>query len=158
MPRSTARLTWASRAEPVPPSPPPRLATVEMVGGGVGENAIVWADNLTALHALAADWSGRVGLVYLDPPFATRAHYTQPLTGPDGRVVHRYAFSDVWPSLDRWLDMLYPRLRLLHALLAETGSLYIHLDWRAAPYARDARLVEHRTRNADQSEFESRLG
>lgn len=135
MPRSTARLTWESRRETAAPAPPPALTAVELVGGG-GENRLIWGDNLAALHALAADWAGRVALVYLDPPFATRAHYTQPLARPDGRATPRHAFSDVWPSLDRWLDMVYPRLRLLHSLLADTGSLYIHLDWRAAPYAR----------------------
>ncbi|MFN8473364.1 MAG: site-specific DNA-methyltransferase [Anaerolineae bacterium] len=137
MPRSTARLTWDSRREPVDPAPPPDLMMVEMVGGRSGENRLVRGDNLAALRALVAEgWAGRVRLVYLDPPFATRAHYTQPILAPDGRVTPRHAFSDVWPSLDSWLDMLYPRLRLLHTLLAETGSLYIHLDWRAAPYAR----------------------
>ncbi len=136
MPRSTARLTWARRVDDDAPSPPPRLAPVELIGGASDANTLVWGDNLAALHALAADWTGRVNLVYLDPPFATRAHYTQPLVLPDGRVTHRHAFSDAWPSLDAWLDMLYPRLRLLHTLLADTGSLYIHLDWRGAPYAR----------------------
>jgi DNA modification methylase len=45
-------------------------------------------------------------------------------------------FDDAWPSLDAWLDMLYPRLRLVYSLLAPTGSQYLHLDWRAAHYAR----------------------
>ncbi|MFN8483671.1 MAG: site-specific DNA-methyltransferase [Anaerolineae bacterium] len=135
MPRSTVRLTWESRSEPAAPSPPPSVTTVERIGGA-GDNCLIWGDNLAALHALASAWAGRVALVYLDPPFATRAHYAQPLSLPDGRVTPRYAFSDAWPSLDRWLDMLYPRLRLLHSLLADTGSLYIHLDWRAAAYAR----------------------
>lgn len=138
-PRPTARLTWASRHDAPPVMPPPRLETVEILHGGEtpGRNRLIRGDNLAAMGALLRDGlGGQVDLVYFDPPFVSRAEYAQPVVLPDGRAIRRPVFSDTWVSLDAWLDMLYPRLRLVHALLADHGSLYVHLDWRAVHYAR----------------------
>ena len=111
-----------------------------MVGGGsvtpTGDT-LLRGDNLAGMQALLAQGgAGSIALAYLDPPFVSRARYTQTASLPDGQTVARPVFDDTWPSLDAWLDMLYPRLRRVHALLADTGSLYLHLDWRAAHYAR----------------------
>ena len=137
---STARLTWRSRDDAPLSYSPPTPHLVEMVGGeGVAPtgDTLLHGDNLAGLQALlAGGGTGRFALAYLDPPFVSRARYTQTVSLPDGQAVTRPVFDDTWPSLDAWLDMLYPRLRLVHALLAATGSLYLHLDWRAAHYAR----------------------
>lgn len=138
-PRPTARLTWASRDGASPSASPPPLHPVEVILGGqaAAGSGLVRGDNLVALGALlAGGLGGGVDLVYVDPPFVSRAEYAQTVSLPDGRVVRRPVFSDNWASLDDWLDMLYPRLRLVHALLADQGSLYLHLDWRAVHYAR----------------------
>ncbi len=138
--RSSATLTWDDRTETPPDPPASRLRVVERVSspqGDVAEHGLVQGDNLAALQALVAlGYAGQVGLVYLDPPFVSDALYEQRLVLPNGQVMRRPAFKDAWPSLDHWLAMLYPRLRLLYTLLADTGSLYLHLDWRAVHYAR----------------------
>jgi site-specific DNA-methyltransferase (adenine-specific)/adenine-specific DNA-methyltransferase len=46
------------------------------------------------------------------------------------------AYSDQWPDQSAYIQWLYETLLLLHALLARTGSLYVHLDWRATHYAK----------------------
>ncbi len=137
---STARLTWDSRDEAPLPLRPASTHLIEIVGGeGLARSGdrLVRGDNLAGMQALLAQGGvGSMDLAYLDPPFVSRARYTQAVILPDGQSVNRPVFDDTWPSLDAWLDMLYPRLRLVHALLADTGSLYLHLDWRAADYAR----------------------
>jgi DNA modification methylase len=93
---------------------------------------------------------GAVDLVYVDPPFASQATYTHEvrLDGPaDGRVTRTQAYNDSWParragrSGDRrdaddgvgaYLDMLAPRLEAMTRLLAPTGSIWVHVDWRAS--------------------------
>jgi len=71
---------------------------------------------------------GSVDLVYLDPPFFTGRRH-------QGRGTH--AFRDQWRGdLDAYLAWLRVRCEALHALLAPTGSLYLHLDWHAVHYAK----------------------
>ena len=138
-PRPTARLTWASRHDAPPVTPSPRLDSEEIIQGSdaPARNRLIRGDNLPAMDALLCDGlGGQVDLAYFDPPFVSRAEYAQSMVLPDGRMVQRPVFSDTWVSLDAWLDMLYPRLRLVHRLLADHGSLYVHLDWRAVHYAR----------------------
>ena len=54
-----------------------------------------------------------------------------------GKNAAQIAYSDTWNNdLDSYLQWLYETLIVLHTLLADTGSLYIHLDWRTAHYAR----------------------
>lgn len=135
----TAHLTWQSRHDAPLTTPPPPTYHVETVGGEDTRprDTLFHGDNLTGMRALLAQGgAGSIALAYLDPPFVSRARYTQTISLTDGQSIARPVFDDTWPSLDAWLDMLYPRLRLVHALLANTGSLYLHLDWRAAHYAR----------------------
>ncbi|MCW5853226.1 MAG: hypothetical protein KIT87_24370, partial [Anaerolineae bacterium] len=135
----TARLTWRSRNDTLLTDPPPTTYHLETVGGDgtPSGDTLFHGDNLAGMRSLLAQsGAGSIALAYLDPPFVSRARYTQTVSLSDGQTVSRPVFDDTWPSLDAWLDMLYPRLRLVHALLAETGSLYLHLDWRATHYAR----------------------
>lgn len=137
--RPTARLMWADRHATPPDTLPPRLEAVEVIHGDErpAPNRLLRGDNLAAMSALLADGlGGQVDLVYFDPPFVSRAEYAQTVVLPDGTAVRRPVFSDTWANLDAWLDMLYPRLRRVQALLADHGSLYVHLDWRAVHYAR----------------------
>src|SRR5207253_10438220 len=85
-------------------------------------------------HACMA---GKVDLVYVDPPFASQADYVHEarLDGrADGRVVRTLAYEDRWErgGVAAYLDELAPRLELLTRLLAPTGTIWVHLDWRAA--------------------------
>ena len=98
--------------------PPHAFSTV---WDGGGENRLYCADNLLVLRSLLHDpaVAGQVRLVYIDPPFATRSRFQS------RRLDH--AYEDVHSGA-AYLEQLRERLILLHALLAEDGSLYLHLD------------------------------
>lgn len=97
---------------------------------------VVHGDCLRAVGAFG-DLRGKVDLVYVDPPYQSDRDYVAEarLDGPiapHGRVVRTRAYED---KLDpgAYLDMLAPRLDALASLLhPETGTLWVHLDWRAA--------------------------
>ncbi|MFN2174680.1 MAG: DNA-methyltransferase [Anaerolineales bacterium] len=91
--------------------------------------------------SLLPDYEGKINLIYADPPFYTNRLYpTRVGQGEDSRRPHEWqleeGYTDDWPDLESYLDMLYPRLKLMHRLLAEDGTLYLHLDWHANSYAR----------------------
>jgi adenine-specific DNA-methyltransferase len=94
-----------------------------------GENRLYHADNLAVLAALAQDKKvmGKVKLVYIDPPFATAA------TFESRQQKHAYDDYLVGPT---FVESLRERLILIHRLLAEDGSLYLHLDDRMVFHCR----------------------
>jgi site-specific DNA-methyltransferase (adenine-specific) len=86
-------------------------------------NRLMLGDKRDVLPALLSEFTGGINLIYIDPPFMTGRHFS--------------SYSDTWNNnLDMYLQWLYETFVLLHALLADTGSLYVHLDWRASHYAR----------------------
>jgi len=88
-----------------------------------GDNRLYHADNLAVLAALAQDESvaGKVKLVYIDPPFATAGAFES------RKQKHAYDDHLVGPA---FVEALRERLILIHRLLADDGSLYLHLDER----------------------------
>lgn len=113
-------------------------------------NRLLYGDNLIIMEALLAgdrstglpSLKGRVDLIYIDPPFASKANYKSSVTLPDARgeksfVLKQQAYNDSWEGgLAGYLRMLYPRLFLMRELLSESGSLLIHLDWHAVHYVK----------------------
>ena len=92
------------------------------------------ADNLEALKALLPEYEGRVKCIYIDPPYNTGnegwayndavndpkiLRWLHKVVGKEGEDLSRH---------DKWLCMMYPRLRLLHKLLAEDGAIFISID------------------------------
>ncbi len=92
---------------------------------GTGDNRLYQSDNLAVLAALAQDKSviGKVRLVYIDPPFATDAAFES------RKQDHAYDDHLVGPA---FVESLRERLIFIHRLLADDGSLYLHLDGRMA--------------------------
>jgi len=92
---------------------------------GAGDNRLYQSDNLAVLAALAQDESvvGKVRLVYIDPPFATDAAFES------RKQDHAYDDHLVGPA---FVESLRERLIFIHRLLADDGSLYLHLDGRMA--------------------------
>lgn len=88
-----------------------------------GENRLYHAENLTVLATLAQDAAvmGKIKLVYIDPPFATAAAFES------RKQEHAYNDHLVGPA---FVESLRERLILIHHLLADDGSLYLHLDER----------------------------
>lgn len=102
---------------------------------------LVWGDNLGVMHALLPEYEGRIRLIYADPPFYTNRRYPARIgRGEDSRRPKDWkiaeGYPDHWPDLESYLDMLYPRLQMMHRLLTPDGTLYLHLDWHANSYAR----------------------
>lgn len=93
------------------------------------ENAVIFGDNLDALAALRDDPSvrGKVQLIYIDPPYATETVFHT--------RAQSHAYDDVHTG-DEYIEFLRKRLILLHDLLADDGSLYLHLDDKAVFHAR----------------------
>ena len=139
-------LTWASKTPPKPVLG--ALETDSLVypqGAGYPDadvqNRLILGDNLAVLSALIPEYEGRIQLIYADPPFFTNRSYPARVgRGEDSRRPQEWqladGYPDDWPNIDAYLDMLYPRLALMHRLLSSTGTLYLHLDWHADAYAR----------------------
>jgi site-specific DNA-methyltransferase (adenine-specific) len=139
-------LIWASKSPPAPI--PGALETDSLVypqGWGYpdasAENSLILGDNLASMSALLHKYEGRIDLIYADPPFFTNRRFTARVgRGEDSRRPQEWklaeGYPDHWEDIDAYLDMLYPRLYLMHRLLSPTGSLYLHLDWHANAYAR----------------------
>jgi site-specific DNA-methyltransferase (adenine-specific)/adenine-specific DNA-methyltransferase len=91
-------------------------------------NRLILGDKCEVLPALLAEFTGKINLIYIDPPF---------MTGRDFKNGSQLAYSDKWDNnLDAYLTWLYETFMLLHRLLAHKGSLYVHLDWRVTHYAK----------------------
>ena len=98
------------------------------------ENMIIRGDNLEALKALLPRYEGRVKCVYIDPPYNTGNEgwvYNDNVNDPRirkwlGEVVGKE--GEDLTRHDKWLCMMYPRLKLLHKLLAEDGAIFISID------------------------------
>ena len=98
------------------------------------ENKIIHGDNLEALKALLPEYEGRINCIYIDPPYNTGKEgwvYNDNVNDPKikkwlGEVVGKEG-NDL-SRHDKWLCMMYPRLRLLHQLLAEEGVIFISID------------------------------
>jgi DNA modification methylase len=85
------------------------------------------------MASLLPEFRGKVDLVYLDPPFDAGRAFTAPvlLNGSRKPAGERPAYRDQWGSgSDSYLQMLYERLPLVRELLAPTGSLIVHVNWR----------------------------
>lgn len=92
---------------------------------------IVHGDNLDVASSIER---GTVDCVYVDPPYWSDRDYVAEarLEGPaDGRATRTLAYEDKW-SVSGYLDMLAPRIDALAGLLSPRGTIWVHLDWRAA--------------------------
>ena len=98
------------------------------------ENMIIRGDNLEALKALLPRYEGRVKCIYIDPPYNTGNEgwvYNDNVNDPKikkwlGEVVGKE--GEDLTCHDKWLCMMYPRLKLLQKLLAEDGAIFISID------------------------------
>lgn len=110
-------------------------------------NRLIYGDNLLAMSALLAgnedtpSLRGKIDLIYIDPPFDSKADYRTKITLPGATidqkptVLEQFAYSDTWSEgTASYLAMITPRVILAHELLSEVGSIYLHVDWRVGPY------------------------
>ena len=98
------------------------------------DNRIIRGDNLEALKSLLPEFEGRVKCIYIDPPYNTGNEgwvYNDAVNDPKikrwlGQVVGKE--GEDLSRHDKWLCMMYPRLKLLHRLLADDGAIFISID------------------------------
>ena len=106
------------------------------------ENMIIRGDNLEALKALLPRYEGRVKCIYIDPPYNTGNEgwvYNDNVNDPKikkwlGEVVGKE--GEDLTRHDKWLCMMYPRLKLLQKLLADDGVIFVSLDFHEQPVMR----------------------
>jgi len=104
------------------------------VAGAQARNLLVWGDNKLVMSSLLNTYAGRVKLIYIDPPFATGDDFSMRVQIGDAdlvkepSIIEEHAYRDTWGAgQESYLTMLYTRLALIYELLAENGTLYIHL-------------------------------
>lgn len=111
-------------------------------------NKLIWGDNKLVLSSLVngplreeIEKQGGLKLIYIDPPFAVGADFSYNITvnGEDvtkqQSIIEEIAYRDTWGrGISSYLSMMYERLKLMHQLLAEDGSIYVHCDWRVNSY------------------------
>ena len=123
-----------------------------MAGGNDGwMNRLIYGDNLLAMQALLAgdaqtglpSLRGKVDLIYIDPPFDSKADYRTKISLPGTdiqqkpTVIEQFAYADTWEEgTVSYLKMIYPRLVLMKELLSECGSIYVHIDWHVGHYVK----------------------
>lgn len=131
----------------------PQIPNAFTMAGGNGEwmNRLIYGDNLLAMQALLAgdaqtglpSLRGKVDLIYIDPPFDSKADYRTKISLPGTdiqqkpTVIEQFAYADTWEEgTISYLKMIYSRLILMKELLSDKGSIYIHIDWHIGAYVR----------------------
>lgn len=112
-------------------------------------NRLIYGDNLLAMAALLAgdektpSLRGKIDLIYIDPPFDSKADYRTKITLPGATisqkaaVIEQFAYSDTWSNgTASYLAMIVPRLALMRELLSPQGTIYVHLDWHIGHYVK----------------------
>jgi adenine-specific DNA-methyltransferase len=108
-------------------------------------NRLIWGDKKYVLPALRQEVGESVDLIYIDPPFATGSDFSFMTSVPgaggtftkEPSVIEQKAYRDTWGrGLDGYLAWFYEAAVGLTELLKPTGSMYVHLDWHVASYAR----------------------
>ena len=104
-------------------------------------NKLYWGDNLQVMSHLLKEYRGKVNLIYIDPPFDSKADYkkTIALRGKkaesDSSNFEEKQYGDIWTN-DEYLQFMYERLILCKELLSNTGFIMLHCDWHQVHYLR----------------------
>ena len=113
-------------------------------------NKLIWGDNKLILSSLAngplrkeIEEQGGIKLIYIDPPFAVGVDFSFKINVNDNSVtkqqsiLEEIAYRDTWGrGISSYLSMMYERLKFMHQLLAENGSIYVHCDYRVSSFLR----------------------
>lgn len=104
-------------------------------------NKIFWGDNLQVMSHLLKDYRGKIDLIYIDPPFDSKADYKKKINlrgqmvESDQTTFEEKQYGDIWTN-DEYMQFMYERLILCRELLSATGSIYLHCDWHKSHYLR----------------------
>lgn len=102
-------------------------------------NKIFWGDNLQVMSHLLKEYRGKIDLVYIDPPFDSKADYKKKISlkgkqvSNDQNSFEEKQYTDIWNN-DDYLQFMYERLVLIKELLSDKGSIFLHCDWHKNHY------------------------
>jgi len=108
-------------------------------------NMLIWGDNKLVMASLLKDFKGKIDLIYIDPPFDVGADFTMDVqigeeketTLKDQSTLEMVAYRDMWgKGTDSYLHVLQERLALMKELLAESGSIYVHIGQLVVSHVR----------------------
>ncbi|MCV2864844.1 site-specific DNA-methyltransferase [Albidovulum sediminicola] len=104
-------------------------------------NKIFWGDNLQVMSHLLKEFRGSVDLIYIDPPFDSKADYKKNIklqgksTSNDMSSFEEKQYTDIWAN-DDYLQFMYERASIARELLSESGTIYLHCDWHKSHHLR----------------------
>ena len=104
-------------------------------------NKIYWGDNLQVMSHLLKEFRGKVDLIYIDPPFDSKADYKKKISirgqeiATDSTSFEEKQYGDIWTN-DEYLQFMYERLILMRELLSDSGQLVVHLDYHKCHHIR----------------------
>lgn len=102
-------------------------------------NKIFWGDNLQVMSHLLKDYRGKIDLIYIDPPFDSKADYKKKIklkgkeVSNDQSTFEEKQYGDIWTN-DEYLQFMYERFVLLNELLSNNGIVVVHCDYHKANY------------------------
>jgi len=108
------------------------------------KNRLIWGDNKLVMSALLKQgWAGKINLIYIDPPFFTGADFSvrtkvgNEQIEKEPSIIEERAYKDTWKGgIASYLKYMSERLELMRDLLADDGSIYVHLDWHVGHYVK----------------------
>jgi adenine-specific DNA-methyltransferase len=119
------------------------------INESASRNQLVYGDNLLAMAALLAggddftSMRGGVDLIYIDPPFDSKADYRSKILISGDLIeqlptaLEQFAYSDTWADgTASYLGAIVPRLYLMKELLSDEGNIFVHLDWHVVHYVK----------------------
>lgn len=105
-------------------------------------NKIFWGDNLQVMSHMLKEYRGKIDLIYIDPPFDSKADYKKKIevkgfgkATTDSTSFEEKQYGDIWTN-DEYLQFMYERLTIMYQLLSEKGAIYIHCDWHKSAQLR----------------------
>lgn len=105
-------------------------------------NKLYWGDNLQVMSHMLKDYRGKIALIYIDPPFDSKADYKKKIevrglgkTESDNSSFEEKQYGDIWTN-DEYLQFMYERLVIMRELLSSSGTLYLHCDYHKSHHLR----------------------
>lgn len=146
-PKGRPLLSWVGKNPPkaVIGYPSQLVETYGKVEKDSWHNKLFHGDNKEVLATLLEQgYRGKADLVYIDPPFASNKDYLRKvelrglknlgrMEEDSESIIQQTMYEDIWKR-DEYFQFMYERLILLKELLSETGSIYVHLDYRMVHY------------------------
>ena len=105
-------------------------------------NKIFWGDNLQVMSHMLKEYRGKIDLIYIDPPFDSKADYKKKIeikgvgtAENDATSFEEKQYGDIWTN-DEYLQFMYERMTLCRELLSDNGVFVLHCDWHKSSYLR----------------------